>query len=81
MPYRSGDIMVEVFAQTADIAHFHFSVLSGFSAHSEVNICNHKPLLVGLIAITWHGNPCKVLTVWAPYRVGVITALLGDGGR
>ena len=46
-------------------------------AIGKVYIADHKPLLVSLVSVASHGYPCKMLSVFAPYRVGIITASIG----
>ena len=67
VPDRCGSIVLETGRQVADCAGLAFG-----------DIGHHQSGLVRLISVPGHTQPCNVLTVRAPRRLGVISAAHGN---
>ena len=63
VPDRCGSIVLELGRQVADCF-----------GHAVGDIGHHQSGLVGLISVPGHAQPCNVLTVRAPRRLGIISA-------
>ena len=70
VPYRSGNVEVEIDAEVADVVCIEPVV--------RIYVADHKSLLVSLISVSCHRNPGDVPAVSAPYGIGVIAAAHAD---
>ena len=75
-PYRSGGVVFEVSGQFAYVGHFDGAL--AVLAASCLYRSNHQPDFVGFVAVAGHTEEGDLLSVRAPDRIGVITAIHRD---